>query len=114
VADVKDPVAVIRELAVGVIVGRPRSDAARIWRDGVMTALSELERRARVERRLEEWLREEGALRTRTQSNVSVKLKDYRADREWFAVREGDLGHADDWTLLDAALDSAGAPKESE
>ncbi len=76
--------------------------------------LDELERRARVERRLEKWLREDGELRTRTQSNVSARLKDYRADREWFAVRGGELQHADDWTLLDAALDKAGAPKESE
>ncbi len=102
VGDVKDPVAELFRCVD--------------WQDNldVEQALRELERRARVERRLEKWLREEGELRARTQSNVSAKLKDYRRDREWFAVREGELKHADDWTLLDAALDAAGAPKESE
>lgn len=72
----------------------------------------ELKRRSRVERRLEKWLREEGALRTRCQSVPSVKLRDYRLDTEYLVVRSGHLEHADDWTLTDAALDMAGAPKE--
>ncbi len=84
------------------------------WQDNldVEQALRELERRARIERRLEKWLRGEQHwdLRTCIRSVLGVKLYDYRAGAgaEWFAPLEADY-----WTALDAALDAAGA-KESE
>ncbi len=100
-ADVKDPVEVLRNYLDDVGM---TSDEE--------TALRELERRARVERRLEAWLGEPGTLRVCNRSTLGVKLISYRDSKEWCSLYDG--ASPDCWTAADAALDAAGAPKESE
>ncbi len=108
-ADVKDPVAELFRCVD--------------WQDNldVEQALRELERRARVERRLEAWLGQGAKVVGHTfdgMGNVhTVRVTARPVEVEFIGriprgVYEG--AGFDSWTAYAAALDKAGAPKESE
>ncbi len=121
-ADVKDTMKVLRELAGWVIEDRPRSDAARMWRDRVAAALAELERRARVERRRDQCLQDDGAFEIRHWDDALgwavLIFQPSTADGELpppsFDEFEDRAHDQDYWVACDAALDAYGVPKESE
>ncbi len=117
-ADVKDPVEVLAEW-LGSEPKPDCTDSACIC--VAMRAVRELERRARVEGRLEAWLGQGAKVVGHTfdgMGNVHTVRVTTRPVEMAFVgmtpkrVHEG-TGF-DYWTAAGAALDAAGAPKESE
>ncbi len=111
-ADVKDPVEVIRAFATVF-----RLPPGPVW-----DALAELERRARVERRRDQCLQDDGAFEIRHWDDALgwavLIFNPSTADGELpppsFDELEDRAHDQDYWKACDAALDAYGAPKESE
>ncbi len=118
-ADVRDPVATLKDWWLR----RPEDwgSADRLGFD-VKEALTELERRARVERRRDQCLQDDGAFEIRHWDDALgwavLIFNPSTADGELpppsFDELEDRAHDQDYWIACDAALDAYGAPKESE
>jgi hypothetical protein len=117
-----DPVEVLAKVAAEAVADWSRCGAARRWCEQVQSASAELRRRARVERRRDRCLQDEGAFEIKHWDEVLgwavLIFNPHTFDGELpppsFDEFEDRAHDRDYWIAADAALDAAGAPKESE